>query len=253
MRRCRARPLRAERAVTRATARRAVVRLPREQRVQDILVAAQAVFTERGYESAAMSEIAARAGVVEGTIYKYFENKRDLVFKVMEAWYDGLVRNFAADLAGITGTRPRLRYLVWRHLRTVNDEPELCRVFFREVRTEDNYHRSLIHEMNRRYTRFVADVVREAIAQGEIRADAPVVLVRDMVFGGIEHHMWNHVYGRGKVDVEAAADWITDIVLAGLRPEAAPADALSRETKRLAALTDRLERLVRPRKATGRA
>jgi AcrR family transcriptional regulator len=238
--------------MTRAAARRTVVRLPREQRVQDILAAAEAVFSERGYENAAMSEIAARAGVVEGTIYKYFENKRDLVFKVMEAWYDGLVRNFAAELAGITGTRPRLRYLVWRHLRTVHDAPELCRVFFREVRTEDNYHRSLIHEMNRRYTRFVAEVVQQAIERGELRADTPVVLVRDLVFGGIEHHMWNYVYGRSRVDVDRAADWITDIVLAGLRPEVAPADALARETQRLGALTDRLERLARPRKANGR-
>jgi AcrR family transcriptional regulator len=243
--------------MTRSPPRRTVVRLPREQRVQDILAAAEAVFSERGYENAAMSEIAARAGVVEGTIYKYFENKRDLVFKVMEAWYDGLVRNFATELAGIAGTRPRLRYLVWRHLRTVHDAPELCRVFFREVRTEDNYHRSLIHEMNRRYTRFVTDVLQEGIDRGELRADTPVVLVRDLVFGGIEHHMWNYVYGRGEVDVDAAADAITDLVLAGLRAGAPAGDAqahetLVHETRRLAAVTDRLERLARPRRASGR-
>lgn len=239
--------------MTRPASRRTVVRLPREQRVQDILAAAEAVFSERGYENAAMSEIAARAGVVEGTIYKYFENKRDLVFKVMEAWYDKLVQGFAAGLPGITGTRPRLRFLVWRHLRTIRDAPALCRVFFREVRTEDDYHRSLIYQMNRHYTRFLVELVREAAAAGEIRSDVPVTLVRDMVFGCIEHHMWNFVYGRGKVDVETAADWITDIVLAGLRPEASPDDALARETRRLAAITDRLERLAQPRKTNGRA
>lgn len=239
--------------MSRVGVRRTIVRLPREQRVQDILAAAEAVFSEHGYENASMAEIAARAGVVEGTIYKYFENKRDLVFKVMEAWYEGLVKGFAADLAGITGTRPRLRYLVWRHLRTIHDAPALCRVFFREVRTEDNYHRSLIYEMNRRYTRFVTEVVREAIATGEVRSDTPVTLVRDMVFGCIEHHTWSYVYGRGKVDIEQAADWITDVVLAGLRPAASADDALARETRRLATLTDRLERLARPRRGNGRA
>jgi AcrR family transcriptional regulator len=234
--------------------RRAVVRLPRERRVQDILEAARAVFCARGYEDASMAEIAARAGVVEGTIYKYFENKRDLVFKVMEAWYEGMVAGFAADLAGISGTRPRLRYLVWRHLRSIRDNPALCRVFFREVRAGESYHRSFIHEQNRRYTSFVAAVLREGIARGELRADTPVNLVRDLVFGGIEHLVWNYVYGRGGLDIETAADWITDIVLGGLRPDDARSagERLEREAARLAAVADRLERLARPRRANGR-
>jgi AcrR family transcriptional regulator len=215
--------------------RRAVVRLPRARRVQDILSAARDVFCERGYEDASMAEIAARAGVVEGTIYKYFANKRDLVVKVMEAWYEGMVAGFAADLAGISGTRARLRYLVWRHLRSIREDPALCRVFVREVRAAENYHRSFIHDQNRRYTSFLAAVLREGVA-------------------GIEHHVWNFVYGRGALDIEAAADWIADIVLAGLAP--APAarrgESLAGETARLAAVVDRLERVARTRAAPRR-
>jgi AcrR family transcriptional regulator len=234
--------------------RRAVVRLPRARRVQDILAAARDVFCERGYEDAAMAEIAARAGVVEGTIYKYFASKRELVVKVMEAWYAGLVAGFAADLAGIAGTRARLRYLVWRHLRSIRENPALCRVFVREVRAAENYHRSFIHDQNRRYTSFLAAVLREGVAAGEIRADVPVNLVRDLVFGGIEHHVWNFVYGRGALDIEAAADWIADIVLAGLAPPPARrGESLAGETARLAAVVDRLERVARPRAAQRRA
>jgi AcrR family transcriptional regulator len=238
-----------------APVRRTVVRLPRERRVQDILDSARAVFCERGYEAAAVSEIAARAGVVEGTIYKYFESKRQLVFKVMAAWYESMVADFASDLAGIAGTRGRLRYLIWRHLRSIRENPALCRVFFREVRADENYHRSFFHEMNRRYTSFLAAVIKEAAANGEIRTDVPITLVRDLVFGGVEHHVWNYVYGRGSLDIETAADWITDIVLAGLAPAAPKAragDALARETARLTAVADRLERLSRLRRANGR-
>jgi AcrR family transcriptional regulator len=229
--------------------RRAVVRLPRARRVEDILAAARAVFCERGYEDTAMAEIAARAGVVEGTIYKYFASKRDLVVKVMEAWYEGLVAGFAADLAGISGTRARVRYVVWRHLRAIRDDPALCRVFVREVRAAADYHRSFVQDQNRRYTSFLVAVLREAAAAGEIRADVPLNLVRDLVFGGIEHHVWNYVYGRGTLDVEAAADWIADIVLAGLAPAAAGrrGESLAGETARLAAVVDRLERVARAR------
>jgi len=50
--------------------RRQIFRLSRERRVADIMEAAKAVFLEHGYDAALISEIAARADVVEGTIYR---------------------------------------------------------------------------------------------------------------------------------------------------------------------------------------
>src|SRR5690242_18403369 len=112
------------------------VRLAREQRVGDILAAALAVFTERGYDAAAMSEIASRCGIVEGTIYKYFDSKRSLLLTVLEQWYEGLLSDYGRELPGIQGARQRLRFLVWRHLRTVRDDPLLSRLMFLEVRSK---------------------------------------------------------------------------------------------------------------------
>lgn len=57
--------------------RKRVNRLPAEQRIADIMIAAQAVFTTKGYESALISDIAERAGVVDGSIYRFFANKRE--------------------------------------------------------------------------------------------------------------------------------------------------------------------------------
>jgi AcrR family transcriptional regulator len=50
----------------------------REERRQQIVAAALAVFAERGYSSANVSDVAARAGVSQGTIYWYFESKEEL-------------------------------------------------------------------------------------------------------------------------------------------------------------------------------
>lgn len=45
---------------------------------KEILTAAEAVFSERGYVSATMEEIAQRAEFAVGTLYKFFENKATL-------------------------------------------------------------------------------------------------------------------------------------------------------------------------------
>ena len=101
--------------------------------------AARTVFEDKGYDAALISEIAERAQVVEGTIYRYFENKRALLTKVVEHWYAGMLSDYDHELRHIRGTRNRLRFLIWKHLVTVHDEPALCRLVFQVLRVGDGY------------------------------------------------------------------------------------------------------------------
>ncbi|MER5685721.1 MULTISPECIES: ScbR family autoregulator-binding transcription factor [unclassified Streptomyces] len=55
---------------------------------RSILVAAAAVFDERGYSSATISEILARAGVTKGALYFHFNSKEELALGVMDLQLD---------------------------------------------------------------------------------------------------------------------------------------------------------------------
>src|SRR4030088_1142098 len=93
--------------------RRISVRLSQERRISDIMAAARSVIAEKGYENALMSEIAERAGIVEGTLYRYFENRRDLLTKVADDWFEEVLAT-DSGLASIHGTSSKLRHLIWR-------------------------------------------------------------------------------------------------------------------------------------------
>lgn len=54
-----------------------------EQRQRQIIDAAFDVFSRKGFSAATTHEIAREAGVAVGTIYKYFNNKRDLLVKLV--------------------------------------------------------------------------------------------------------------------------------------------------------------------------
>jgi AcrR family transcriptional regulator len=73
----------------------AVPRAPKrqrgKQRVAELLTAGAAVFAQKGYEAATMTEIAARAGAPIGSLYQFFPSKEVLA--------DTLVRNYVALLA----------------------------------------------------------------------------------------------------------------------------------------------------------
>lgn len=215
--------------------------------MRDILDAAREVFCERGFADAAVAEIAARAGVVEGTIYKYFESKRELLVKVLERWYDELLAGYARELPGVRGVRARVRYVIWRHLRTIRDDSQLARLMFLEMRADDDYPGSVLYALNRRYTAMLAGVLDEGVASGEIRAGVPVRVVRDLVYGGVEHLAWRHLGGRGTLDVERECDDLLGVLWQGIVAGAAqPATAagtgaLARQLRRLERVAERLE------------
>jgi hypothetical protein len=105
--------------------------------------------------------------------------------------------------------------LVAKHLRSVKQYPLLCRLMFREVRSEEDYPGSSLHAQNRRYTQLLIDVLKQGVASGELRSDVPTPLLRDMVYGGIEHHAWNFLCGRGGLDPDRIADQIVTALFEG--------------------------------------
>ena len=58
------------------------------QRVERILDAAAAIFTETGYEAATTEAIAARAGTSIGSLYQFFPNKRALFGAIAARYFE---------------------------------------------------------------------------------------------------------------------------------------------------------------------
>ena len=190
------------------------------QRMRDrydgILNAATRVFSSKGYVTASITEIAQAADVSDGLIYKYFENKRDLLEQVLTRFYERSIAGIEAKVAKGKNFEERLYALVSEHLHVFIEDIDLCRLFFSEVRTASDYRGSAIQLLNRRYTQILIKIVDAGIAEGEILPDVDPRLVRDMLFGAIEHSSWRHVNGSKPLDVERMARGMTDVLVNGL-------------------------------------
>ncbi len=218
------------------------IRRPKAERIAEILSAAREIFAAKGYQAATLSDIASQVGVVEGAIYRHFKNKRDILLRLYEEFYEELIQGAQEELPAIAGCRKKMRYLIWRHLKLFADDPEYCWILIREVRSDPHLYQSSIHELNRRYTGLSVTVIEEGIAEGEIRSDVSPFTVRDLIFGGIEHMMWRHLLAERSIDIEARTDELTDMVFAGLAPSSSSAQAATSVYERLAKVADKLER-----------
>ena len=97
-----------------------------------------------------------------------------------------------------------------------------------------------------------SDPGREGIDNGEFRDDVPLRIVRDMIFGGAEHHTWAHLRDEGDFSPDAAADAITNMVYQGLeRGRRGTGAAVDTSVNRLERAVQRLEGLTGSRRRKG--
>jgi AcrR family transcriptional regulator len=76
-----------------------------------ILTGARAVFGERPFEEVLVDEVARRAGVGKGTLYRYFSSKEDLYVGMVVAGLGELQGRIADALAKASGPEEKLRAL----------------------------------------------------------------------------------------------------------------------------------------------
>lgn len=222
----------------------------RSRRQAQIVEAAREVFAEKGYEAAAMAEIARRVGVVEGAIYRHFGGKRDLLFEVLKGFYEAQIEPIRTALPGVRGAHSRLRFVIWSYLNGLTVDPPMSRLVIREIRAHADYEGSAFKDLNREVARIALQAIADGVEDGEVRTDVRPTMLRDLILGGIEHLAWDAVSGRSTLDIQMVADELTDLIWRGIAPiESATDPATSNPAwgdgvERLQAQVDRLERTL---------
>jgi AcrR family transcriptional regulator len=121
-----------------------VVALRRTQ----ILDAATKVFAEQGYHRTTIREVAKAAGVADGTIYNYFENKSALLLGILDRLNETEAR--PAALAQATGMDLRAFFLHYlRHRLALFDQQtlELYQVLLSEVLVNPELRRRYVEQI----------------------------------------------------------------------------------------------------------
>ena len=97
---------------------------------QRILEAARGIFFEKGFERANLDEIALRAGVAKGTIYRYFENKAELYVQVLVLGADAFVERLNQTIDPALPPDDQIRRIGRFYLEHYSENREYFRIFW---------------------------------------------------------------------------------------------------------------------------
>ena len=193
----------------------------KEARPGEIIEAGLAEFAARGFAAATLDDVARRAGIAKGTIYRYFPSK--------EALFEAAVLSLEAPLAGevermidaFPGPAADLLRLVIGEMYAKLFQPEL-QTLMQIIISEGGrhpaiaafYHRQMI-AMGRR---LLGRIVARGVASGEFRdgaiAQTPLILIAPAIMATI----WKMNFDAFEpLDLRKFAEAHLELVLDGLR------------------------------------
>lgn len=187
---------------------------------QRILDAAVEVIAESGYFQARVTDIAARAGVADGTIYLYFKNKEQILMAAMDSAFAVFLERARADLSRTQEPRQRLRRLAQLHLETLGANRNLAIVFQTELRQSAKFLGQFSHQRLIEYFDMIREVVREGQQAGVFRRGLSDKIVANCFFGALDEMVTSWVLSEHDYPLAGAADAVVDVILKGMETRA---------------------------------
>jgi AcrR family transcriptional regulator len=195
--------------------------LARRNTRQDILSAAKAVFSTKGYRASTVSDIIDEAGVARATFYKYFPNKRHVLFVLMVEFLNTLyenTRNYIVkepdspdELAG------RIRNGLVLFYRYFLENSGIVLVYYREAFGTDPRLYAAWDDFDRRMNLLLSGVLERGVEIGLIRPiDTKLVASAIlMIFLQVPYRELMTA-GRVDFDIESISEEIVALVMKGI-------------------------------------
>jgi AcrR family transcriptional regulator len=178
-----------------------------------VLAVAVEIFNERGYDGTSMRDLADRLGIAKSAIYHHVAGKEELLRLALDRALAGL--SAVTDRARVLPAPAieRLEYLVRGSVEVLEAELPYVTLLLR-VRGNTEVERAAL-EKRRAFDRFVAELVAQAVIDGDIRPVDPMITAR-LLFGLVNSVVeWYRPALR--TDTRSLADAICAMTLDGLR------------------------------------
>jgi AcrR family transcriptional regulator len=197
-------------------------RVDKDERRREILGAATRAFARKGYSATRIEDIAAEAGVAQGTVYLYFGGREEILVAAFEAFAERMITGVRAVLEADSSALDRLRSVVRVVLSSLESEPELSRVVldfwsagaFGAGGSEEKPGIDF-GKVYAEYRGIFSELLEEARREGSVRTDLPEDTPA-VIVGAIEGVALQWILDSEDVRPVAMADSLLDVLLNGL-------------------------------------
>lgn len=182
--------------------------------LESLLAIAVTLFNERGYEGTSMEDLSRKLGITKSAIYHHVPSKQELLRLAVNRALDGLFVR-VAELDRLDGPAiERLEHLVRGSVWVLTEQLPFVTLLLR-VRGNTEVERAALAR-RREFDHIVAELVEQAVAEGDLRTDIGPTTTARLLFGMV-NSLIEWYKPCGDISADALADAVATVAFDGLR------------------------------------
>ncbi|MCK5516104.1 MAG: TetR/AcrR family transcriptional regulator [Desulfobulbaceae bacterium] len=186
---------------------------------QAILDAAIALFSTNGFENTSIEELAKSAGVGKGTVYGYFQTKKEILYAFCEYELEQIHKELANRADPDAPILEQVLTIYMTEFNHVTQNKEFGRIFMRQTVFPNESDRQDHLEIEDKYFQLLFPILQKAQDRGELRKNIELLHITGHFYGLYILIMSSWYTGRIPTEeVSSALELIFQQALEGLQP-----------------------------------
>lgn len=190
---------------------------------QAVLRASLELFSQKGFDRTSTRDIADRAAVSEGTVYKQFKTKDGILKAILEPFIHQVlpkaVTEFIVDMS--QSTTPTidefLEIAVKNRMQFALDNRQQLRILLQEITRDANLVSLISKEAVNIINSPLGNFIRKYQEDGQL-VDWPLQRIIQYIFGTVLTYLLPKVLAGGELDIDKASKETVEFVMGGLKP-----------------------------------
>ncbi|HTH52283.1 MAG TPA: TetR/AcrR family transcriptional regulator [Pyrinomonadaceae bacterium] len=181
-----------------------------------ILRAATRVFARSGYFNSKVADIAAEAGIADGTVYLYFKSKDEILHSIFDRAMAEFIAEGRRELENVDGPVARLRRIAELHLERLGADRELAIVFQVELRGSTKHMQEFTAAGFAEYLDIIRETIDAGQKSGAFRHDVKSVIAAKVLYGSLDEMVTNWILSSRTYQLAPLAGEVLKIFLDGM-------------------------------------
>ncbi|WNI30632.1 TetR/AcrR family transcriptional regulator [Streptomyces sp. ITFR-6] len=183
---------------------------------ETLLTVAVRVFNERGYDGTSMEHLSKAAGISKSSIYHHVSGKEELLRRAVSRALDGLFGILEEPGATRGRAIARVEYVTRRTVEVLIAEIPYVTLLLR-VRGNTKTERWAL-DRRREFDQRVGDLLKSAVADGDLRSDVDIRLATRLLFGMVNSLVeWYRPLPDGGAERDQLADTVVRLAFDGMK------------------------------------
>ncbi len=186
---------------------------------QAIINAAITLFSANGFENTSIEELAKVAGVGKGTVYGYFQTKKEILHAFCENELDQIYKELVSRANQEAPILEQMLTIYMTEFNYVTQNKEFGRIFMRQTIFPDENDAKNFLKNEDKYFQLIFPILERAKERGELRKDLELLHITGHFYGLYILLMSAWYSGRIPTkEISTAMELIFRQVLEGLQP-----------------------------------